>query len=187
MQLFWARLCCRYWNRNTTPKSPILNREVLAKDVELFRAGSDTCWSSKFLHCMAHIGLIPNRISIGELRGKSAKDIMAFHFGENQVIEATMKVYDQFLPLNVDVDPRTAVSKGVAVVKHHVWFHNEQCSHLEISAPIGQIFSLMKFRLGCSGLRVYDHTISDRCARVCRLCNMNKMEDEFHVVFECVA
>ena len=43
----------------------------------------------------------------------------------------------------------------------------------------------MRFRLGSWLLHCHNHSISERSRRVCVCCDMDVVEDELHVAFEC--
>jgi len=116
--------------------------------------------------------------------------VCAMKFGEAEVPKALERVYASFRDTTV-ADPRAAPSHGVAWVKHIAWFASEDGKHLEVAAPPKHIASLMRFRLGCTwDLRVYDHEIPNREDRFCDACmtvrGRKMMEDEYHLIFECV-
>jgi len=169
----------------------------MKRDVVLFQAGkSDTCWSAKFLGCMARIGLTNGR-SYGELREMSANDLCDLRFSEVDVAKALDKAYTVFRGTPTS-SPRVAGSKGLAWTRSHAWFSSDNNKHLEVAAPPKHVASLMRFRLGCcSELRLHDHTIQNRSNRYCTACfdegrvggprawGTKYQDDEFHMVFEC--
>jgi len=71
IQVAWARLCARFWNRYLKPK---LTRATLRQDVALFQGGSDSCWSAKFLDCMARLRLTGGK-DLEELRDMDLNEV----------------------------------------------------------------------------------------------------------------
>ena len=186
IQSFWARLCARFWNKSSSPNAPTLVRGILLNDLALFKKGSDTCWSAKFLTCMARANTVQGGKSVSELRLMDVNDILRLKFSETSVVEALDKVYKSFWG-DMDGDPRTAESRGVALIKYDKWFASESNLHLGISAPEMHMRALFKFRLGASDLRAYDHSIEERSNMICLLCRnrIKEIEDEKHVIFRC--
>ena len=181
-QVFLARLCIRFWNKNTTTCAPILMRKMFLNDIKLFQNGSDTCWTAKLLVFLLRLDLIPHGLSY--IRSHLApEDIMTLKFSEMEVVDKLEAKYKAFGP-DLSLDPRTAPSKGLHLVRHHQWFEDKQSPHLYFSAPEHHLKTLFKFRLGCTKLRVHDHSI-DRSNRICLLCGTGGVEDELHVLFEC--
>ena len=69
-------------------------------------------------------------------------------------------------------------------VKHQHWFFMEDMQHLDVCLPEQHWKNFSRFRLGCSELRVNDHSV-DRANRVCLLCGSRRVEDEMHIILEC--
>jgi hypothetical protein len=90
----------RFWNRNTSTNDPdFLGMVTLKTDVGLFLQGNDSCWSSKFLTCMAHLGLTGGR-SVSSLKRMDVDSILSLKFPENDVVDAFTKVYERFKMTN---------------------------------------------------------------------------------------
>jgi len=65
------------------------------------------------------------------------------------------------------------------------WFHTATLPHLRCSAPEDQIKCMMRFIVGSTDLRCYDHSICNRAHRTCTLCDTMNIEDELHITLEC--
>jgi len=148
----------------------------------LFQKGNKACWTYKFLRCMVKIGLTEFR-RVASLKRLSVEDICSLKFSEKAVAEAMMNFYKRWWG-NLASNPRTAASEGVALGKHHQWFHDKELHHLSMTTSKRHTETLIRFRLGCTDLRINDHSIP-RANRKCLLCMCGDVEDEMHVVLQC--
>jgi hypothetical protein len=186
VQVKWACLCARFWNTHRNESH--IEYKIFKADILLFSKGSDTCWTAKFLSCMCALGLTSVG-TIGALRLLNVEHIRAQRFSEGSIIEAFQHAYEKLWP-TVIADPRTAPSLGLAYVRYYNWCFDKQSQHHKhLSSPIPghHIKSLLRFRLGCTPLKV--HTIHDipRDARTCPICTSGLVDDEQHMLFECHA
>jgi hypothetical protein len=184
VQVQWACLCARKWNTEVNRDN--LTGRTLKSDVHLFLRGCDKCWVGQFLGAMAGLGLTTGHNTARALRSCDPETIMRWKFEEDRVRKAYLGAHRVLTgDSSVGDDPRTAPSRGLAVVRHSRWFQNDNNAHLLFSAPEFCIKSLVRFRMGStSSLRVHDHSI-DRPHRICRKCRRRDIEDEKHVIFEC--
>ena len=185
VQCHLAILCARFWNRSNSVLTPgFIGKSLMMSDVNLFKAGCDTCWSAKFLTCMCRLGLTEGkRISMLKLLG--SRDVLGLRFPEEEVKKALFTVYQSLRPGEWS-DPRTAPSRGAMWVKYKCWFENPRRRHLLFSGPDCCIRGLIKLRVGSTNLKIYDHSIP-REKRVCELCQSGEVEDELHVLRVCPA
>lgn len=163
-------------------KTGSMSHNLMEQDVELMMKGNDLCWSSKFLSCMGRLNLLGGE-SIGTLRQTSLHEVTSYRFQETLIIKAFDRQYESIMNLHPH-DPRTAPSRGLAMVKHQQWFHMDEMIQTKFSAPPAYIRSLLEFRIGSTTLRCHDHTL-ERAQRTCTLCDGNQIEDELHMIFEC--
>jgi hypothetical protein len=170
---------------------------AMKNDVLLFINGSDLCWVANILAFVVDLNLVP--FSLNQARGFTTDAIMGLKFEEKEVMVRLSIVYSRFWG-EVNHDPSTYYeAKGLHKVRYYQWFfktsHPDKplehqlffaasASHRSFSAPEHHIKAWSRFRLGCSGLRVHDHTIKPRVDRICTLCNLG-IEDEVHVLFKC--
>jgi len=186
VQVQVARLCTRCWTQHSNDKAPELSHRILTSDVDLFRNGNDMCWASKFIRCMAYLGLTGGK-SVEELRLLPTAEIMALRFDEQCVVEALNHQYQRFIP-HQQIDPRLAPSEGANMLKFMNWFYDERCHYLHVSAPDHLLRCLMRVRLdSVMDLRCREHDLA-RQDRTCLLCgrgNRRFLEDERHVFLEC--
>ena len=131
---------------------------------------------------MLKIGMV-NAQNISGLRRMDVQDICDLRFSEKELTEKFEVFYKKWWG-DTSADPRTAVSEKISIVRHHQWFSSKENLHFNISVPERQLTNLLRFRMGNTDLRIYDHDLP-RERRTCMLCGQKKMEDELHVVFEC--
>jgi hypothetical protein len=185
VQCYWVVACVKFWNNNTSQDMiQSIVYKALFEDVLLFCNGSDSCWVAKLFVCLVRLDLTGG-LGITALRRSGSNVLMRMKFSATGVKKRIIEHYKAFSDVAGD-DPRVAPSKGVAIVRHSVWFLSDSLKHLSLSAPDMYVKSLMRFRLGCSPLRVHDHRLC-RHDRVCLLCTSGGIEDEKHVLFECPA
>ena len=86
-----------------------------------------------------------------------------------------------------EMNPRSAPSKGVSLVKHRQWFYDKDLPHLSMVESRHHTLNLVRFIVGSTDLRVYEHTRprTPRSERICLLCGSGRVEDELHVLLEC--
>ena len=92
----------------------------------------------------------------------------------------------------LDVDPRTCPSSGVMCCTYARWFTRPKglCkSFLNVPVPISLVRRFIQFRTGshCLPVVLGRFQAVPRSQRLCTVCSMNVVCDEFHVVFECPA
>lgn len=185
-QMQWACLCARFWNRLTSPPIVVIGRETLIADVELFRQGNMACWTARFLRLMCDLGLVGEH-SWRSLMLMTCDDLMALRFSEKTIEEKLKDRYENIWRPRGS-DPRTSPRVQHQVTRHTVWFASNHMKHLRLIAPPHYIKVLMRFRLGSTWLQVHqDHNTVVRHQRTCRVCSCDRVEDEKHVIFECVA
>lgn len=184
VQVKWASLCARIWKQYTDPTAPTLAHTTMMSDLDLFRNGNDLCWSARFLQCMVHLDLTGGK-SYNSLRHHTVQHLAALVFDEHAIPESYKARYATMTATGTN--PRTAPSRGVSLVKYVCWFHDDSLNHLHVSAPEHYLRASLRFRLGSTPLRVYDHTITNRQDRICLLCknSSRRIEDEQHVMLEC--
>jgi exonuclease III len=184
VQVQWACLCARIWNTEVTKDT--LTGRTLKSDTHLYLRGCDKCWVGQFLGAMAGLGLITGRNTAQAVRGCDLDTIIRWKFEEDRIREAYLRAHGRLTgEPSVGDDPRTAPSRGLAVVRHDRWFRNDNNVQLLFSAPEFCVKSLIRFRTSSTTtLRVHDHSM-DRTRRICRKCRRHEIEDEKHVIFEC--
>jgi len=84
-------------------------RALMKKDVQLFQKGSDTCWSAKFLTCMARIGLTDGK-AVSEMRCLDSDTVCLMKFNEADVQKTLERIYSSFRDTRAN-DPRTATAR----------------------------------------------------------------------------
>ena len=210
LQFFWAQLVFGFWNRIVRqPKS--LANAVLQEDIHVAAEGNfaGDSWTAKVLKICDRLGynwrqgqpaagttregrpaalagwLIRRELPSGELL-----DLLWHRF---------MSDWDSPRLLG---DPRAFVSDrlqpGVKMCRYKHWMgytasrdHKHGVGHVGIYIPRRQHVALMRFRLGCWDLEANRPAIGGshrpREQRVCRMCNAGAVEDEQHVLLECVA
>jgi hypothetical protein len=185
VQCHWATACVKFWNDNSC--IDMRNTVVYAAmedDARLFCEGNDTCWCAKLFICLSALDLTGG-LSVQALRRHGSEFLMRMKFSTIGVRKRIIEHYKTFSDMEC-ADPRTAPSRGVALVRHSVWFEDTLSRCLYLSAPEAYLKVLMRFRMGCSPLRIHDHRLT-RTDRVCTLCVSQCLEDEKHVLFECSA
>ena len=130
-QAFWAKLCARFWNKNTAVvQAPKLLKGVFTQDICLFQKGNTDCWCFKFLSCMFQIDMIAC-MSMEALKSWSSQDLMDLKFPEEEVAEKMFAYYARWWG-DFEMNPRSAPSKGVSLVKHRQWFYDKDLPHLSM-------------------------------------------------------
>jgi hypothetical protein len=185
VQCHWIVTCVKFWNANTDKDMKhCAVYSAFEDNVKLFCDGNDSCWSAKFLTCHSSLGLTGG-LSVRALRGSGPYIIMGMKFSVYEVKRKIMDHYKQFSEVEA-TDPRTAPSRGAALVRYTAWFDDKSGKHLTLSAPEAYLKTLVRFRIGCTPLRIHDHRLQ-RNDRFCSLCSTQCLEDEKHFVFECPA
>jgi len=183
IQVKFACLCAKIWNDNIEAQGLVGN--ILRADVQLCVRGSDSCWSAKFLKCMSELNLMPGTHTYRTLRRENFVSASSFRFYDFDIREAFGLKYDKYNYVT-PLDPRSCVSLGAIRVKYEQWFVDEQKKFLHLSAPTYFVQQLCRFRLCSTMLACYQHVI-DRRDRTCILCDLEEMEDEKHLIFDCSA
>ena len=93
---------------------------------------------------------------------------------------------------NLDVCPRTCVSRGARLCTYLRWFARpagERRSYLKVLVSAGRMRRFLRFRVGCHGLPrdIGSRHGTDRLSRVCSACDTGEIGDERHLLFECPA
>ena len=187
IQMRWACLCARYWNRSLSPPHAVLARASLVADVQLFTRGHDSCWTAKFLRLMCQLDLVRG-IPYSALKNCSLNEILGLRFGEDMIQEAMVKAYDRVFDAHGD-DPRIAPSRHLMITRQRAWFYSPLYRHLHFVAPTHYIKTLIQFRVGAILLQVHNgrRERTPRGYRFCHVCSGQQVEDEVHFIFECRA
>ena len=185
LQTTWACLCARFWNKERASSS--IAGRTLSADMQLFAKGSNLCWTARFLHAMATLGMTHGR-SYTDMQTCGATALAALHFDESNIKLAYMNHYQHIhhgVPME---DPRSAASRGAMLTKYLSWFHDTtSTAHMNFSMSEHLMKCLFRFRLGSTtSLRCNNHQVN-RQDRTCTICRGAHLEDEKHVLFECTA
>ena len=94
--------------------------------------------------------------------------------------------------LNLDVCPRTCVSRGARLCTYLRWFAKpagEQRSCLKVLVSASRMRRFLRFRVGCHGLPrdTGGRHRTARLSRTCPACDTGAIGDEKHLIFECPA
>ena len=184
IQARWVRHCVRHWN--ACVQKPGLLMDVLQADLHLFTQGMLSTWSGKFLRAMFDLQQFGS-MSWVAVQALSPHVLTSRQFVEATVLTALKDHYGTLLG-NLDSDPRVASSHNLTIAKLRTWMlpDSGRPQHLKLHAPFPVLRTLCRFRLSAFDLRVRDHTVRERSARVCPLCSAG-VEDEQHVLLECLA
>ena len=185
MQVDWAVRCAKWWNKTLSNGGGTIARAALLENIQLFREGCQVCWSAMFLKCMVSLGMVGDH-TVDTLRQVEARSISSRVFSEDSIREAYRSKYDLLYWDTHCTEPRNRGGRHTAFIKHNCWFYTEQNPVVKLNAWDRQVQALVRFRVGTHRLRCNDHSITT-ASRVCRLCTLGVVEDEQHVLMECMA
>jgi len=180
IQVHILKCIVKVWNKGLESTGPL--HKTLKADVDLFRRGSNTCWAARFLQCIVKLDAIPGQ-NMSSLRELTVEQICSYKFNIKCL---THKLEDKYKVFEPDMHncPRSCASRGAARVKYNAWFRSEENKLIKAFVPLCMAQILLRFKLGSTYLKCYLHNLP-RSDRICTLCRLNEIEDEFHLVFQC--
>jgi len=133
VQARWLRHCIRHWN--TCTSTALVLQDVLAADLQLLAQGMLSSWSGKFLKAMFDLGQF-GELSWAAVMALPSEVLRQRQFSENTVITALKEHYATLLG-NLEMEPRTAPSRHLTIVKLRTWMLPEsgRPPHLTLHAP----------------------------------------------------
>jgi hypothetical protein len=183
VQVEWAKTCIKWWNYCFDQGGQDIAGAAMRQDITLLRSGCTQCWSAMFLKSMGMLGLCD---SLDNLRYQDEATLRNLRLDVDRVEQAYMDKYEGLYWDTHCKEPRGRGGRHAAFIKHNCWFHTNASPTLRLKAADWQVQALTKFRLGTHRLRCNEHTVSlDQ--RMCQLCSSRRLEDEFHIMFECEA
>jgi hypothetical protein len=189
---YWLRVLLRFWDRVRVSHGVL--RDAFSDDVALAVSGCTTCWASKVLGVLAVLGAGPvqDTSMTFEQRLQSVLDHQVEVEAACLALRARMGAEWEGLGQN----PRLCASKGATLCAYTSYFApgagEQGACHVHcLDLRRGMHRKLMRFRMGCADIAVntgrYSVPQVPRADRLCRVCGHGCVEDEKHVVFECVA
>jgi hypothetical protein len=187
----WAKQLIGWWNRMVSRKDGDMVKEALRESVRRAVGGRlarpQNCWASALISFLRALDKGPN--SLASLPSLPTSIVDDLHKRWQQHAWAGVQEVFGNIPLR-----DSTISTGFKRAVYRSWFCNElpergagwiRCVHLR-----KQIRALATFRLGAHDLGVnamrFGPRKQQRNQRVCQLCTMNCVDDEYHV-FECPA
>ena len=181
-QLFWSRLA----EMGRTQPSRLVSL-AFQENVSLLNTGK-RCWCQKFLQRLQqHLPHFTSPLS--EIRWNTSLPVVdpfLLHIGalQNTVSQGALDHRDRYIHKSFTTHSNTRR------VTYARWFMEPDPDNLPLTMPNASLRDvLIRFRIGAHPLGVVmgaRHNIP-RPLRICRLCSMNIVEDEFHMIFECTA
>mgnify|MGYP001809915718 CR=1 FL=1 len=209
LHFHWAKLVLKFWN-SLVSRPDILAHKAFRDDIR--GAIADNPINPHMTHGSTWVALVLRFLyslgfSYGEHAPQEVESRVDYFAKLSLPVGCILNAYGKLLRKewggqHLDVEPRDFVSRdkvkgelGVKACRYVRWMGG--CSdpeaewslptHASVYIPQPHHQCLMRFRLGCWALNAGRATDLPRSARVCKLCSMEVVEDELHVVLECTA
>ncbi len=164
----------------------------MVDNINLMIAGSNDCWVAKFMHSMAHIGIISHQ----NLNAcKLVDDYTALAISEASVKAKLQSLWHGMCQevFGASADPRSIPDTVPnTYVRYRAWVTADRPPlHLTAFIPISIKHMLIRFRstsfpLAIQAGRCAKHKIP-RSQRLCMACSNGHAEDDKHFLLECTA
>ena len=198
------------WNRTSKLhdddlfKRSLIDNVCMALGIGIYECKHE-CWAQSFFRCLLALGVLdpsnPMQEQVMTTNSRGNVDIQPLDY--NNIMEA-MKQLDQATWDAAGVkgggDPRSIAdddNEGVKMSTYAAWFapkSDRPDTWMNFTAHLNkqrEIQTVARFRMGAHNLdiesRRWGPDRTARSCRICKYCNMGKVEDEKHVIAECPA
>ena len=199
----WAKLAVSYWN-SLVKRTDTLAHMAFKEDIRLCLVDKYTCsqtWVGFMLRFLRQIGQRPLWDEAADINS-TVEYLASFKLPVHKVMAAYSELLDaEWRKPHLCVCPNDFVkcagkgTLGVKSCRYLHWVGLPNCvgdpprmpQHASVYMRRVHHHSLMRFRIGAWMLNGNNDSSIPRERRVCHLCDMNALEDEWHVGLVCPA
>lgn len=191
---FWMRQCCKFWNRIVARPNDDYIKMCLTESVRMAMKGNTRCWAHHFLQGMCAMRAL-DRVSQAWECEDSQTVLQRLDMGRlTTAVESCMQSEWEGIPNGAPRDIPDDRHHGFKLAVYTAWFQSARAydkngAFTALLEDRRQIVDVARFRMGSHNLDVearrYGENRATRSQRICRCCDMMKVEDETHFMMEC--